>query len=267
MMRNLLTAALVLLSAPVLAQAPGDEDARGQRLAEMRRRAEALVVRRGDGRQVERSANPRLRFGDPTRAFHDGTLWTWSSGGRPVLMVGVERYEDFWSYELISLTPSPLEVQTETGWRWKPQDEPAVERPVPGAPAPAESAVVRGRQMRELARRFTAVEYIGPARERIQLRLQPRPILEYENAAGVLDGTLFVLSNGTNPELLLMLEAAQPTGDAAEWRYGVARISTAELELSLDGAEVWSAPHLATPRTQTSYTYFSTTADRAAQDE
>jgi hypothetical protein len=44
---------------------------------------------------------------------------------------------------------------------------------------------------------------------------------------------------------------------AETWRYGVARISTAELALLLDGAQVWSVPHLETPKTQTSYAYFS----------
>jgi hypothetical protein len=60
----------------------------------------------------------------------------------------------------------------------------------------------------------------------------------------VLDGALYTLANGTNPEILLFVEArADPTDESrATWRFAVGRLSHAELHLHYDGKEVFAAP-------------------------
>jgi hypothetical protein len=56
-----------------------------------------------------------------------------------------------------------------------------------------------------------------------------------------VDGAIFGYANRTNPELLLSLEARR-CGDAApEWWYAAARFARAELHLTLNRREVWSA--------------------------
>jgi hypothetical protein len=82
----------------------------------------------------------------------------------------------------------------------------------------------------------------------------------------LLDGALFVFSNGTNPEMLLILEAVQPDGDPV-WRYALAPVSTAALEASLDGRAVWTAERSATPRAQRPYTYFAVPIAQATPEE
>jgi hypothetical protein len=254
-----LAAAWLLLGGNTQAIAQeSDTASRTERLEAMRARAAELaaqVVPHEKPRKIEPTADALLRFNDATRDFHDGTLWAYCDFGRPCCLASIERYEKFWSYELISLTELPLAVKVGE-WTWRPQDS-VVFQPIAKAAAPEKSAEARQRQARTLARRFSAVEFLGEEQERIELRLQPRPIFTYESPRyNVLTGALFVLSNGTNPEVLLVLEAAAQEGDE-HWRYAFARISTAALEASLDGERVWRVDHSRQPKNQTDYSYLS----------
>jgi hypothetical protein len=251
-------AAAMMFFAPslVAGQEPDAETLRKNRLEEMRRRAEELVVHIGR-RKVEPVAEPLLRFGDPTRAFHDGTLWVWSDRGRPLAMASIEHYETVWAYELISLSDAPFELRDATGWLWKPAAGPTPQAKVPEAPAPAETTQTRQRQARALSLRFSALELIRADTEKVHLRLQPRPIHQYQDReSGLLDGVMFVFSNGTNPEVLLILEAVKPDGADPHWRYALAPVSTAALEASLDDRVVWTAKKTEKPKDQSPYTYF-----------
>jgi hypothetical protein len=116
---------------------------------------------------------------------------------------------------------------------------------VPGAPAPAAEAALRQRQLKRLVEKFTAHEFWEPNNTRYELRLLKRPLRTYrDEARGVLDGALFTLANGTNPEIWLFVEArTDPKGSAKTvWQYAVGRSAFAELHMEYDGKEVYSAP-------------------------
>ena len=256
----LLAACCLLLGSPAAVRAEeNDTAARNERLQEMRRRAADLIVKLGPpsaAATLQPNTAALLRFNDATREFHDGTLWAYCDRGRPCLMVSIEKYDKFWSHELISLTERELVVEA-GDWTWQPQEPLVKPQPIVKAEEPAGTAEGRSRQARALARRFSAVEFLGDDQERIELRMQSRPILIYTAAElGVETGMLFVLSNGTNPEVLLMLEAVRK-GESARWQYAFARISTAALEGALDGERVWGVDHSKSPRNQTAYSYYS----------
>jgi hypothetical protein len=68
-----------------------------------------------------------------------------------------------------------------------------------------------------------------------------QPIHRYRDPlAGLLDGAMFIFAHGTNPEIVLLIEAAGQDAAAAAWQYGVARLGSAELHVSLDSREVWT---------------------------
>lgn len=262
-------AGLLLSSRAFVLGEGGDDAARLERLEAMRNRAGDLVVKLGPAaaaKVLQPNAEALLRFNDATREFHDGTLWAFCDAGRPCVLVSIERYEKFWSNELISLTDRSLTVEADD-WTWQPQDSPVTFQPVAKAGDPAATTDGRGRQARALARRFSAVEFLGDEQERTELRLQPRPILTYAAPDhGIETGALFVLSNGTNPEVLLILEAAA-VGEASHWQYAFARISTAALEASLDGEHVWQAERSQMPRNQTGYSYYGIEADPISDEK
>jgi hypothetical protein len=73
------------------------------------------------------------------------------------------------------------------------------------------------------------------------MRLMTKPIYRYEDAAaGLEDGAIFSLANGTNPDVLLLIESRKTGGTAAPtWHYGVARMGGAVLVVNLDNQQVW----------------------------
>jgi hypothetical protein len=107
----------------------------------------------------------------------------------------------------------------------------------PGKPA-------RLQQMKAMAREFAAHEFWDPKNSRFELRLLAQPIYRYtDEASGIVDGALFAFSNGTNPEVVLVMEARKQ-GDEASWEYGLARMGHAEMHVSLGSNEVWTVPRV-----------------------
>jgi len=100
-----------------------------------------------------------------------------------------------WS-EAVTLTAQTHHVvmRTPEGTRWMPQKtqiEPAL---IPRYPAPAANGTARLRQMKDLARRFTAHEFWDPNNSRFELRLLVQPVHRYSDAkVGLHDGTAFIV--------------------------------------------------------------------------
>ena len=115
----------------------------------------------------------------------------------------------------------------------------------PSAPLPAEDATKRLRQMRELVRPIKAYEYFKPRNqpkpERYELRVLPQPVHRYADAkSGLIDGGMFIIAYGLNPEIVLLLEARSEGSAEPAWHCGFAPIALAELHVELDDNEIWS---------------------------
>ncbi len=129
-------------------------------------------------------------------------------------------------------------------------------RPVPDADAPAEQPQQRERQLRRLARKFTA-HLANSEQDKYELRLLTTPLYQYHarDEADFATGGLFAFCQETDPELFLVIEARRDGGEL-KWMYAPAEFSNLNLFLKLDGTEVWSAtpprfdprgPHVASP--------------------
>src|SRR5262249_44399026 len=136
----------------------------------------------------------------------------------------------------LSETKFALKHKTEK-IRWDATGSALHLKELPDAPGPAATASARLAQMRQLARRFAAKERVS--NELIECRLLAQPIDRYQSAAEKIDdGAIFVLANGTNPEVGVVFES-----DGARWRYGILRLSAAELSVTLDGRQVAAYDH------------------------
>lgn len=101
--------------------------------------------------------------------------------------------------------------------------------------------VVRLRQMKDLARRFETHEFWDPENSRFELRCLATPVLRYsDNENGVFDGSVFIFAHGTNPEILLFLEAQGTTAETSKWQFAAYRLGSAEMHLDLNRQPVWS---------------------------
>ena len=72
------------------------------------------------------------------------------------------------------------------------------------------------------------------------MRLLAQPVHRYADAeVGIQDGAAFVIAHGTNPEVVVLIEALGKTLATSRWHYSFARLGSAELHVELDGKEVW----------------------------
>ena len=73
------------------------------------------------------------------------------------------------------------------------------------------------------------------------MRILPRPLHTYSDRnRSVIEGALFAFVLGTDPELLMQIEA-RSGADGTKWQVGFARAASAELSVRVDEQEVWSA--------------------------
>ena len=99
----------------------------------------------------------------------------------------------------------------------------------------------RQRTARAIARQLDASEFHRD--ETYRLRLLERPLYTYSDVdQGVVEGMLFAFAYGTNPEILLQLEARQAGEERPKWQAAFARLSSAEITVKLDDRKIWKAP-------------------------
>jgi hypothetical protein len=223
-------------------QATKKDDESAVRLEEMKQIAHAFKFVTVDGTTrapAELVPDPLHRWTDPTRPLSGGALWVWKSGGRPVAVLGIELYAA-WSLEFVSLSTGLVEAQ-DGQLRWRPQRAGVEYSEIRGAPVPADDQPKRMRQMRDIVKRISASEFYD--NKHYSLRLLPHPIDRYTDpASGVVDGAIFICANGTNPELLLLVEARRMGTGTPAWSYAAAPLSRAEVSLKLDGKDIWRSP-------------------------
>jgi hypothetical protein len=249
--------AIALLVAWIERSARGDdppgETLPAARLQAMRAMADLVTIDSVTSearRREERLAEPVYRFNDPARVFSDGTVWAWGRPGRPVALLTLATQRapdgsDRWLGELTSLAPCSLAASVPGSGFWAPTG-PGIElRAFPQVPPPGDTEAKRLRQMKELARQFRAFEFFTPrtglSPERYELRLLSQPILRYADPdSGLVDGALFFITFGTNPEIVILVEARRQGGAEPVWSYGLARIAGAELHVELNEKEIWT---------------------------
>ncbi len=211
---------------------------------------------------------PVLRWSNPTAGRVFGNVCVWSKNGRPLVVACIYQSPN-WSatLEVCSLSDGKLVGQVGAHQFWMP-DVPGLNRqPLRAADKPADSAAVRLVQMRRLAGEFAAHLEDTRGTDRVvprQLRMLTQPIFRYpppstvNSQADYVDGALFAFVEGTDPEVLLVLEARR-AGDSVQWEYGLARMNRDAVSVAFRDTSVWSVPYLENPLAQKTqpYTYFS----------
>lgn len=193
------------------------------------------------------NTKPIYIWTNPTRGGgQHGAVFVWLAAGRPAAVGSVfshpEEKKRVVCHEFHALAPGTLYPERgPTDQTWMPK---AGVKPLPlsEAPPPEASPSKRLLQMRSLSREFTA-HSIDYKEERWELRLLPQPLYRYESpTGGVLDGALFafVTSAGTDPEVVLLIEARQTKAGPA-WYYRAVRFSDSNLYVRLRGKEIWNS--------------------------
>jgi len=236
--RGMMMLAALIASAPLVAQ---DASAPDARLAALNKRAAALRMAYPADRKgtvLELLKTPVLRCNDPTRDEMDGALWLWLEGKRPVAALCILFYTSGkWNYEHIALADDAVVVTGRQAWAWHPKAVSRIWKQI-DEPVP-ETSRARQTALRSLARRIEASEVRRG--ESFALRLLERPIYTYsDEQLGIVEGAIFAMSYGTNPEVLVQIEARATDGKAA-WYVALARMSAAEITVTMGSKELWKA--------------------------
>jgi hypothetical protein len=245
--RSLIPVLVLMLASCCCAIAAEEEDAatekkaQAERLEFMKSSAAAYRFVASDGkRELPMVAEPKLRWTNPVSGLQDGTLFLWTEkSGRPAAAAQVFlTADDLWLHEFQSLSEGPFEATRDDNPVWEPMREGVSFKKLADVPPPAATAVKRLTQMKALAGRFTANdEFEG--KSRWELRMLAKPLLRYaDEKSGLLDGAMFVLAHGTDPEVFILLEARKVDGDYA-WHYALAPMTGYALKVQLDGKETW----------------------------
>ena len=257
--RLLLLLLSLLISTPSRADPPDEPAPHTDELAKQSHAiAAAIRMETLDGQAVEMLPEPVFRYGDPARDDEGGTEWLWTRDGRPVaLMEMFYKTHGGRRVQVFSLL-GEQQVTAAGGDNlvWRPTTTQTTPIPLDG-PAPAANAVVRLRQMKGIAREFRGHEFWDPDNSRFELRVLPQPVYRYAAPdIGIVDGTIYLLCHGTNPEIAVLIEARGPSADAAKWTASAARLGHAEMHLLRGEQELWKAARLDNPATDEPYYLF-----------
>ena len=181
-----------------------------------------------------------------------GHLFVWMHKGRPETIGTmfsarstlantrrlIHEFHSLSTQRLYPVTPKTSRYQ------WTPEKGLRITA-VEDAPAVSTSNGVRLTQMRAIARQFSAESFDSRMDQKWELRLLPTPLLQYQPASGeVLDGAIFTMvsSAGTDPEVLLLIEARRPEGkDGWAWHAAAVRFSDKDLSVAFRGQPLWSS--------------------------
>lgn len=254
--KTLLIGSIVLLVVAAPLWSASDEPGDSESVAAEEREATSKLIEAdlprwklwSDGdreRGLNLEAKPVLRWTNPGVGRVYGDVYVWTRNGRPeAVMSFYKAWQPKYDFtaEMHSLSLSEVSAERDGVLLWQPQKAGITLNAVPDAAKPAESASRRLQQMRELAGRFSARlvdRRVNLEGERQELRLLTQPLYRYRSTdPEVLDGALFGIVLGTDPEVFLLLEARQ-SGDSRTWQYGLARMNIDPIAVSYMDKEVW----------------------------
>jgi len=225
---------------------------REESLRQMRVLAGKIEVESGDEKEkvaAELLAEPVVRYSDQPRLILDATLWCFGTKGRPAAFCKIEKYPaenngNRWLYCFASLSTSLVDAEWDEDRKFSATGPGVAFIELKDTPPPAPAKAARLRQMKDLIRRIS-VSIADPDQGfKENLRLMVRPVHLYDDSeAGILDGAAFVFStNGTNPDVIILIEAQETAKKNFRWRVAPARMTTGELSLRDKEVEIWTAP-------------------------
>jgi hypothetical protein len=238
---------LILASLITPCQLPGDGGQEPAKLAAARlatMKSEAARYEFLDGRGGKAKAvlhpEPLLRWTNPVAEEEDAALFLWTHDGRPEAAAQFFVRKDNWMHEFQSLSLQPFAVEWNGQEVWTPEKPGLRFEVVPDIAPPAKTASQRSRQMREIAETFAAsVDFNYDVKSRYELRLLPKAVYRYGAEGDPVEGALWAFVQGTNPEVLLLIEARRPTDSTPEWRYALAPMTSYAAEVTRQGKSVW----------------------------
>lgn len=227
----------------------GDEAQETDAAAEFARLADSeaesyIFDRNGDRNGFELQTSSKLNWTNPVTGSIRGRVFIWTYKDRPCAIASIFKFDEQTriTTEFHTLTNRAFRVKRPDGAEWSPVEE-SLESISLRGPSVASQRSARSVQMRLLARGFSA-ERIDSDGSKWKLRLLPQPLYRYSAPEfGVVDGAVFVLAQGTNPDVILMIEAVE-SDDGIQWRCLTARMHRSKIILSRSNEVIQEFPEV-----------------------
>jgi hypothetical protein len=214
------------------------------------------------GEPPQRLESPVFRYDDQPRRFLDATMWVWIDGGRPVAFQKIEAMPQQWQFCFTSVADGLLSVKWDNGHEYRSTAPGVNFLPLAGAPAVPERKTARKLAARELIRDFSARIAPDGNNNSQEMRMLPTPIYEYgDGQSNAVCGAVFGLTtNGTNPDVLVVLEARPEQGQSAlRWYHAAARMTIGGVKLKYRETMVAEFEYVEPrPAAFPTWTFFST---------
>jgi hypothetical protein len=209
--------------------------------------AEYEMLLTGDDKPLELIREPVLRWSNPVVGEIHGNVYLWVRDGQPMVIASLHKWfspKTHFEHELQSLAEGPLTAKFHGAAAWETSGRGLHFADLPEAAAPAATRAQRLFQMKQLAKEFAVTKKAFDGTES-ELRLLSQPVHRYAvPEKGVVDGALFAFVQGTDPDLLLLVEARGENVAKARWQFAAARMTMAEVRLRHRDKEVWKADFL-----------------------
>ncbi len=193
--------------------------------------------------ELELRPDPVLRWSNPSVGSIHGGVFVWMHQGRPLAVASIFKWyvpRDEMRFEVQSLSAEPLVGFLGKKEMWRSSRAGLEYQRVPGAAAPAATAPARLAQMRTISGAFATEQTDRDDGSKRQMRLLTQPVVRYASKPqDVIDGGMFAFVHGTDPEVLLMLEA-QETKTGPAWFYALARMNSTAFKVTYKDNEVWA---------------------------
>lgn len=173
--------------------------------------------------------NSLLNWSNPIRNAPAGAVFLWTVEGRPRLIASTYSYRDGIEQELSSLSEHAMALNQ--GKVGEHRFTPGIEwKEMPKVEPPHKQRTLRLVQMRRMAERFRVTII---AKETSDARLLTQPIYR-TSAEDKVECAIFAFVQGTDPEAVLLIEAAETNA----WRYAFARMTSVRVTADLDNERV-----------------------------
>ncbi len=196
-------------------------------------------------KRLDMQEQPLINWQNPEKILNQGSLYIWMEGTRPAVIVSVFSFvvkdQARRKHEAISLSPHSLVAKLDGDVVWSPEPADLEGVHVAEDLEIGSSESRRLIQLRTIARDVSGNHYSQEGVKR-ELRLMPQPLIRYQSEQdGIIDGALFALSIGTDPEIVFQVEARKE-GSNNRWYVVPFRSNFDKLDLSYRGKQIWAAP-------------------------
>jgi len=215
--------------------------------------AKTYEIRAGkkDGESVQLNETPVLKWSNSINVSVHGAVFVWMRGDRPEVIASIFKFNSprvNFSAEFQLLSEQPLVASKNGEVVWQPAEAGVAFKALADAPVPAKTAPLRLVQMREIARNFSMDLTTVIGKSKHELRLMSQPLLRYGGRSPHLaDGALFAFARGTDPDVILLLEARSAQGQASRWEYALARMHVGALAARYKEKEIWAVEEMTQP--------------------